>query len=216
MSFKTFQSSIETLGSRPSKLGNKGVFARLLFHTIWSSLPAGFSLNHGLKIRIACIVSNGAKLCSKYNTRVVLWLFFCCVRDPLRYLERNFARNSSVVLIFLDNNHVDIIIYTVCVTLFVISRLIVIIYHDVEERLYYSAMSEISFLYTSPVSSSSTVFRFPSFTLWSLTLELDADRKKRKQNTSLCLFSTRDCDETMASNRLTTFLVYTLLNDFWS
>lgn len=87
------------------------------------------------------------------------------MRDPLRYLERNFARNSSVVLIFLDNNHVDIIIYTVCVTPFVISRLIVIIYHDVEKRLYYSAMSEISFLYTSPVSSSNTVFRFPSFTL---------------------------------------------------
>lgn len=87
------------------------------------------------------------------------------MRDPLRYLERNFARNSSAVLIFLDNNHVAIIIYTVCVTLFVISRLIVIIYHDVEKRLYYSAMSEISFLYTSPVSSSNTVFRFPSFTL---------------------------------------------------
>lgn len=87
------------------------------------------------------------------------------MRDPLRYLERSFARYSSVVLIFLDNNHVDIIIYTVCVTLFVISRLIVIIYHDVEKRLYYSAMSEISFLYTSPVSLSNTVFRFPSFTL---------------------------------------------------
>ena len=34
-----------------------------------------FKLNHGLKIRIACIVSDRAKLCSKYNTRVVLWLF---------------------------------------------------------------------------------------------------------------------------------------------
>ena len=82
MSFKTFESSIETLGSSHSKLGNKGVFARLLFHTIWSSLPAGFSLNHGLKIRIACIVSNGAKLCSKYNTRVVLWLFFLLCAWP--------------------------------------------------------------------------------------------------------------------------------------
>lgn len=174
-----------------------------------------FSLNHGLKIRIVCIVSDRAKLCSKYNTCVVLWLLFCCVLDPLRYLERNLARNSIVFLIFLDNNHVDIIIYTVCVTLFVISRLIVIIYHDVEESLYYSAMSEISFLYTSPVSSSNTVFRFPSFTLWSMTLELDANLTLSK-NIGLCLFSTRDCDKTMASSQLATFLGHTLLNDFWS
>ena len=41
------------------------------------------------------------------------------MRDPLRYLERNSARNSCLSDV-LENNFVIIIILTVCMTLFII------------------------------------------------------------------------------------------------